>query len=193
MSPGRWLQWKAVLMNQVARWRPRTALERSLGRAAGACPPAPRLAPFPEINRPLLYLSEPGIPSRGSGGPGGGSDQEAPSLKPVHPQTPRMPFSCPSPAEPSPRRLPSLPTKRHSSRGSTATPGRSPRSQPGRRICACRLCPPHLPGAQQRSGSSRPHLGSKQCLFVHSAAPSSCLSKKAWLIWAAGPATCFGA
>lgn len=72
----------------------------------GACPPAPRLAPFPEINMPLLYLSGPGIPSRGSGGPGGGSGQEAPSLKPVHPQTPRMPFSCPSLGEPSPRRVP---------------------------------------------------------------------------------------
>ncbi|ELK30126.1 Coiled-coil domain-containing protein 154, partial [Myotis davidii] len=28
----RWLQWKAVLMNQVAKWRPRTVLERSLGQ-----------------------------------------------------------------------------------------------------------------------------------------------------------------
>ncbi|KAK1344670.1 LOW QUALITY PROTEIN: hypothetical protein QTO34_013368 [Cnephaeus nilssonii] len=170
----RWLQWKAVLMNQVARWRPRTALERSLGRAAGACPPAPRLAPFPEINRPLLYLSEPGIPSRGSGGPG-----DALLLpKPSGAQPP--PSSGPSHQE---AQQPGI----HSHSGSV--PPQSAR----RRICACRLCPPHLPGAQQRSGSSRPHLGSKQCLFVHSAAPSSCLSKKAWLIWAAGPATCFGA
>ncbi|XP_023620241.1 coiled-coil domain-containing protein 154, partial [Myotis lucifugus] len=28
----RWLQWKAVLMNQVAKWRPRTVLERPLGQ-----------------------------------------------------------------------------------------------------------------------------------------------------------------
>lgn len=28
----RWLQWKAVLMNQVAKRRPRTVLERSLGQ-----------------------------------------------------------------------------------------------------------------------------------------------------------------
>lgn len=100
----------------------------SLGEAPWpeACPPAPRLAPFPEINMPLLYLSEPGIPSRGSGDPGSRSDLEAPSLKLVQPQTLRMPFSCPSPVEPSPHCLLGLPTKRHSSWGSTATPGQSP-------------------------------------------------------------------
>uniref|UniRef100_A0A671G4S7 Coiled-coil domain containing 154 n=1 Tax=Rhinolophus ferrumequinum TaxID=59479 RepID=A0A671G4S7_RHIFE len=32
MSPSRWLQWKAVLMNRVAQWRPKAVLEKSPGQ-----------------------------------------------------------------------------------------------------------------------------------------------------------------
>ncbi|XP_045045572.2 coiled-coil domain-containing protein 154 [Desmodus rotundus] len=42
----RWLQWKAVLMNQVARRRPRTVLERSLGQE-----PAHRLTSLPPCQK----------------------------------------------------------------------------------------------------------------------------------------------
>lgn len=41
-----------------------------------ACPLALVPAPFPEINMPAPRLSEAGVPSRGSGGPGQGSGQE---------------------------------------------------------------------------------------------------------------------
>ncbi|KAF6123451.1 coiled-coil domain containing 154 [Phyllostomus discolor] len=42
----RWLQWKAVLMNQVAQRRPRTVLERSLGQE-----PAHQFTSFPPCQK----------------------------------------------------------------------------------------------------------------------------------------------
>lgn len=69
--------------------------KNSLGEVPwpGACPPVHILPPLSEINMPAPVSVRVQTPSRGSGGPGDWSDQEDPSSKPVHPQTPRMPFS----------------------------------------------------------------------------------------------------
>lgn len=50
MPLGRWLQWKAVLMDLVAQRRPRWSWRRP---SAGTCPLAHIRVPFPEINMPV--------------------------------------------------------------------------------------------------------------------------------------------
>lgn len=140
----------------------------------------------------FLYPSEPGVPSKESGGLGSGSDQE--DLSPDS----QNPFCCSSPEEPN--LFPAASSQQAQWLGTPTHPllaGPLPNSQArlvsGSMAASLALHTCRVPC--QRNSSSCPNRGSKQCIC-------SCtqqqplllpLQENAWLIWVAGPPTCLGA